>query len=72
MAHRIRRLQSRLAPGVDVDDYVLDWVPRRPRGMRRVTYGRLVDRTLRLIEKRDEYLEPGLLRVLARCMDLEQ
>jgi hypothetical protein len=68
MTHRIRRLQSRLAPDVDVDDYVLDWIPARPRGMRRATYQRLVERLEQLNDKRDAYLEPGLLRLLARLM----
>ena len=68
MTHRIRRLQSRLAPDVDPNDYVIEWVPRRPRGMRRATYRRLVDRLERVNDKRDAYLEPGLLRVLERCI----
>ena len=68
LAHGIRRLQTRLAPDVDVDDFVVDWVQNRPKGMRQRTYGKLVDRLERLNGKRDAYLEPGLLRVLARCM----
>lgn len=68
MAHRIRRLQARLAPDVDVDDYVLDWVPDRPRGMRRATYRQLVDRLERVNDKYDAYLEPGLWRLLGRLM----
>jgi len=68
MAHRIRKLQGRLAPDDDPDDYVLDWVPYRPKGMRRATYRRLVERLERANDKRDAYLEPGLFRVLARCM----
>jgi hypothetical protein len=72
MAHRIRKLQARLAPDDNPDDYLIDWVPDRPRGMRRATYRRLVDRLERLNDKRDGYLEPGLLRVLARCMTDDQ
>jgi len=68
MAKRIRRLQAKLAPDADLDDYVLDWVPDRPSGMRRATYCRLVERLERVSDKRDEYLEPGLLRLLARLM----
>ncbi len=68
MAYRIRRLQARLAPDVDVHDYVLDWVPDRPRGMRRATYRRIVERLERLHDKHDAYLEPGLLRSMARFM----
>jgi hypothetical protein len=30
MAHRIRKLQARLAPDDDPDDYVLEWVPDPP------------------------------------------
>ena len=66
LAHRIRRLQARLAPEDDPDDYVLQWIPDRPRGMRRATYRGLVERLERVRVKRDAYLEPGLLRVLAR------
>jgi hypothetical protein len=72
MAHRIRKLQARLAPDDDPNDYVLEWVPDRPRGMRRATYGRLVDRLEQLTEKRDAYLEPGLLRSMARWMTDDQ
>ena len=36
--------------------------------MRRATYRRLVDRLERVREKRDEYLEPALLRLIARLM----
>jgi hypothetical protein len=68
MAHRIRKLQARLAPDDDPDDYVLEWVPDRPQGMRRATYGRLVDRLEQVNDKRDAYLEPGLLRSMARWM----
>jgi len=68
MAHRIRKLQGRLAPDDDPDDYVIDWVPDRPKGMRRATYRRLVERLERANDERDAYLEPGLFRVLARCM----
>lgn len=71
MAHAVRKIQQRLAPDVDVDDYVLEWMPRRPRGMRKATYRRLVDKAWRLIEKRDDYLEPQLLRVLTRCMKFD-
>jgi hypothetical protein len=67
MAQRIRRLQARLAPGVDIEVFEIDWVPDRPKGMRSATYRRLVDRLEQVSEKRDAYLEPGLLRVLARC-----
>jgi len=66
MAHRIRRLQRRLAPDDDPDDYVLDWVPDRPRGMRQATYRRLVERLEQVNDKHDGYLGPGLLRTLAR------
>ena len=68
MAQRVRRLQKRLAPDDDPDDYMLDWVPDRPRGMRRATYRRLVGRLERVNDSRDAYLEPGLLRLLARLM----
>jgi hypothetical protein len=68
MVSRIRKLQARLAPHDDPDDYVTEWVPRRPKGMRRVTYRRLVERLERVNDKRDAYLEPGLLRVLGRFM----
>ena len=68
MTHRIRRIQQRLAPDDDPEDYVLEWVPDRPRGMRRATYQRLVDQLERLTEKRDAHLEPGLLRLLARLI----
>ena len=68
LTKRIRHLQARLAPDECPDDYVVDWVPDRPKGMRRRTYERLVDRLLTVVDKRNAYLEPGLLRVLARCM----
>ena len=68
LTRQIRRLQSRLAPDADPNDYVIDWVPRRPRGMRRATYRRLVERLEQANDRRDAYLEPGLLRVLERCM----
>lgn len=68
MAHRIRKLQAKLAPDVDVDEYVLDWVPDRPKGMRRATYRRLADRVERVYDKYDAHLEPGLWRLLARLM----
>jgi len=71
MAYGIRKVQRLLAPAEDADDYLLEWVPRRPPGMRRATYRRLVDRALRLVEKRDEYLEPGLLRLFTRLMKLD-
>jgi hypothetical protein len=67
MAQRIRKLQGRLAPDDDPNDYVIEWIPERPKGMRRATYRRLVDRLERVSNKRDAYLEPGLLRLLARC-----
>jgi hypothetical protein len=72
MVRRIRRLQTRLAPGVDVDDFEIDWIPDRPRGMRRATFDRLVGRLERVNDKRDAYLEPGLLRLLARFMTDDQ
>ena len=68
MAQRIRRLQARLAPGVGMEDFEIDWVPHRPKGMRRATYRRLVDRLEQVSKKRDAYLEPGLLRAIARLM----
>ena len=68
MAKRIRRLQTRLAPDEDADDFDIDWIPDRPRGMRRATYRRLVDQLGRVNGKRDAYLEPGLLRLLAQLM----
>jgi hypothetical protein len=34
--------------------------------MRRATYQRLVERLERVNNKRDAYLEPGLIRLLAR------
>lgn len=72
MAHRIRKLQGRLAPGDDPDDYVIDWVPDRPRGMRRATYRRLVERLACVNDKRDTYLEPAMMRLLARWMTDEE
>ena len=68
MAQRVRRLQKRLAPDEDPDDYMLDWVPDRPRGMRRATYRRLVGRLERVNDSRDVYLEPVLQRLLERLM----
>lgn len=64
----IRRLQKRLAPDEDVDYCGVDWVPDRPKGMREATYCRLVDRSIAAVEKRDAYLNPALLRLLARLM----
>jgi hypothetical protein len=61
-----------LAPDEDVDDYVIDWVPNRPKGMRRSTYARLVERLEHANDRRDAYLEPGLIRLLTRCMTQEQ
>jgi hypothetical protein len=72
MARRIRRTQHRLAPGEDADDYTIEWIPDRPKGMRQRTYGKLVERLEWLNDKRDAYLEPGLLRVLARCITQDQ
>lgn len=69
---RIRQLQKRLAPDDDPNDYVIDWVPRRPRGMRRATYRRVVCQLESLVDKRDAYLEPGMLRALARIARLAQ
>lgn len=66
MVYGIRRLQKRLAPEIDPDDYVIDYIPKRPPGMRRRTYQRLKQRALALIDARDAYLEPGLLRLIAR------
>jgi hypothetical protein len=68
----IRHLQARLAPDEDVDDYVVDWVPDRPKGMRRHTYAKLVERLEHANDRRDAYLEPGLIRLLARYMTQEQ
>jgi hypothetical protein len=72
MAQRIRRLQARLAPGVDTEDFEIDWVPDRPKGMRQSTYRRLVERLERVNDKYDAYLEPDLLRLLARFMTDDQ
>jgi hypothetical protein len=72
MARRIRRLQKRLAPDEDPNDYVVEWVPDRPKGMRRATYRRLVQRLEQLVDKRDAYLEPGLLRLFARLLPSER
>lgn len=66
MTYRIRKLQARLAPDDDPNDYVIDGIPRRPRGMRRATYRRLVDRLERVNDKRDAYLNLGILRALVR------
>lgn len=66
MAHRIRKLQAKLAPDVDVDDYVLCRVPDRPKGMRQASYRRLADRLEMVYEKYDAYLEQGLWRPLAQ------
>jgi len=66
MTHRIRRLQARLASGEDVNDYDIAWIPRRPRGMRRATYQRLVATLEAIIEKYDAHLDAGLLKVIAR------
>ena len=71
VAHRIRRLQERVAAGVDVDDFVIDWIPDRPKGMRRATYRRLVDRLELLNDKYDACLEPGLLRLLLRLRGID-
>ena len=72
LTKRIRHLQARLAPDDCVDDYVVDWVPDRPKGMRRRTYAGLVQRLVHANDRRDTYLEPGVLRVLARLMTQEQ
>lgn len=66
MARRIRQIQGRLAPDDDPDDYTIDWLPARPKGMRRRTYERLAEKMVAVVDKRDAYLEPGLLRLLAR------
>jgi hypothetical protein len=71
MAYGIRRIQRRLAPEIDPDDYVVEYVPNRPSGMRRRTYERLCNRVWALVEARDDYLEPGFVRMLAKLGALE-
>jgi len=47
MAHRVLRTQRRLAPGEDAENFIVERVSDRPKGMRQRTYGKLVDRRSR-------------------------
>lgn len=55
LCNGIAKLQRRLA-GVEGDFYP-DWVPWRPRGMRRHTYRRLVERLTKLQQTRDDIFD---------------
>lgn len=72
MVERVHRIQQRLAPDQDVSNYGLEWVPRRPKGMRQRTNDAWVQRLWTAIEKRDSYLGPLTLRMIERLAHLDQ
>jgi hypothetical protein len=59
-----QKLRARIRPGTG--DYGLDYFPRRPKGMRRVTYRRLQARAHANLDRYHAHLDAGLFRVLAR------
>lgn len=64
LCNGIRKLQWRLAP--DEDDVDVYWVPWRPRGMRRDTYRRLVERLTKLQQARDDIFAVQILGLMRK------
>jgi hypothetical protein len=59
-----QRIRARVRPGTE--DCRLDYFPRRPKGMRRVTYGRLKARAAAKLDRYHEHLDARLFPLLAR------
>jgi hypothetical protein len=64
-----QKIRARIRPGTA--DYGLDYFPRRPKRMRRVTYERLKARAYYKLERYHNALDAGLYRVLARLAPAE-
>lgn len=61
--HRFRKLRARIRPGTE--DARLDYFPRRPKGLRRVTYQRIKAEALRALARYHAALDVRLLGWLA-------
>ncbi len=61
--HRFRKLRNRIRPGTENDR--LDYFPRRPKGMRRVTYQRIKAAALAALERYHAALDVKLAGWLA-------
>jgi hypothetical protein len=64
-----QKIRARIRSGTE--DYGLDYFPRRPKGMRRVTYRRLQARAYDKLDRYYECLDAGLFRVLAKLAPAE-
>lgn len=62
--HRFRKLRTRIRPGTE--DAGLFYFPRRPKGMRRVTYARIKADAMAALDRYHRALDAGLYRLLAR------
>ncbi len=66
---QFQKLRARIRPGTE--DYDLNYMPRRPKGMRRATYERLRGRAIEKLNALDAALDVGLWRFVAKMAQAE-